>query len=313
MQSHLVSIIIPTYNRSHLIGETLDSILAQSYKNWNCIIIDDGSEDYTTELLEFYIQKDNRFSFYKRTKEYLSGGNGARNYGLKLAKGDYIIFFDSDDLMTEDHIEVKLNAIISHKVDYVITRTKFLNSTDKSMDRYYKFDQYNITPHNYIIQRINWLTLDVIVKKELAKSISFNENLRTGQEYNYYCKLVVSSQNYFILDSYVSLRRRHDISKQGLLKKDKKAETESAILKSWFTYLDLESKMSSATKRNVLFNILNLCYLSGKTLVPGKSVFFDSLDKNFKNGALNYKLMIFLKKYLGRGYFIRQKFKAQIK
>ncbi|WBL23184.1 glycosyltransferase family 2 protein [Zunongwangia sp. HRR-M8] len=312
MHPHLVSIIIPTYNRSHLIGETLDSIFFQTYINWECIVVDDGSTDYTAELLDFYIKKDSRFKFYRRTNDYLPGGNGARNYGLNLANGDYIIFFDSDDLMTEDHIEVKLNAIISHKVDYVIAKTKFLNSTDKSMDRYYKFDEYEVTPHNYIIQRINWLTLDIIVKKELAKSISFNENLRTGQEYNYYCKLVVSSQSCFILDNYLSLRRRHEISKQGLLKQDKKAETESAILKSWFTYLDLESKMSITTKRKVLFNILDLCYLSGKTLVPDKSFFLDSLNENFKNGALKYRLMIYFKKYLGRGYFFRQKFKTQL-
>ena len=88
MESYLVSVIIPTYNRSHLIGETLDSIMLQTYDNWECIIVDDGSIDYTTELLEFYIKRDDRFKFFKRTKDYLSGGNGARNYGLNLAKGD---------------------------------------------------------------------------------------------------------------------------------------------------------------------------------------------------------------------------------
>ncbi|MDN3595040.1 glycosyltransferase family 2 protein [Zunongwangia endophytica] len=312
MHPHLVSIIIPTYNRSNLIGETLDSIIAQSYKNWNCTIIDDGSDDYTTELLEFYIQKDNRFSFYKRTENYLPGGNGARNYGLNLAKGDYIIFFDSDDLMTEDHIEVKIKSLLKHKVDYVITRTRFLHGSKCDFDHYYTFEKYEITLYNYLFQKINWLTYDTLIKATLAKSILFNEKLYTGQEYNYYSKLTAKSTHCIFIDKVVTLRRKHEVSKQGGLKNDKKAEIESAILKTWFTYIDLEDKMSITIKRKVLFNILDWCYLSGKTLVPDKSIFLDRLNENFKNGALKYRLMICFKKYLGRGYFFRQKFKVQL-
>ncbi len=65
MNNPLVSIIIPTYNRAHLIHETLDSVLAQTYTNWECIVVDDGSSDNTEEVLESYINKDFRFQDYQ--------------------------------------------------------------------------------------------------------------------------------------------------------------------------------------------------------------------------------------------------------
>ena len=103
--NQLVSIIIPTYNRAHLIGETLDSILAQTYTNWECIIIDDGSSDDTLEVIDNYIKKDNRFQYYRRPVERSKGPNVCRNFGYELSKGEYINWFDSDDVMLPTFLE----------------------------------------------------------------------------------------------------------------------------------------------------------------------------------------------------------------
>jgi len=103
----LVSIIIPTYNRAHLLGETLDSVIAQTYNKWECIIVDDGSTDYTEVLLGFYCEKDSRIQFYER--ELLpKGASHCRNIGLEKAKGNYCIFLDSDDLLLDFCIETRL-------------------------------------------------------------------------------------------------------------------------------------------------------------------------------------------------------------
>ncbi len=101
MNNPLVSIIIPTFNRAHLIGETLDSVLAQTYENWECIIVDDGSTDNTAEVVNGYIQKDSRFQFYHRPIEKINGASSCRNFGLSLSKGVFVIFLDSDDLLLE--------------------------------------------------------------------------------------------------------------------------------------------------------------------------------------------------------------------
>ncbi len=99
-----VSIIIPTYNRAHLIGETLDSVLAQTYTNWECIVVDDGSTDYTEELMEFYCEEDCRFQYHHRPVHKPKGANVCRNYGFELSKGEYVQWLDSDDLLSKNKL-----------------------------------------------------------------------------------------------------------------------------------------------------------------------------------------------------------------
>ncbi|MEL1252653.1 glycosyltransferase family A protein [Flavobacterium sp. DGU38] len=106
----LISIIIPTFNRAHLITETLDSILVQTYENWECIVVDDGSTDNTADVLADYIKKDNRFQYYDRPKERIKGPNSCRNYGFELSKGDYVKWFDSDDMMMSDLLEKHISS-----------------------------------------------------------------------------------------------------------------------------------------------------------------------------------------------------------
>ena len=108
-----ISIIIPTFNRVSLIGQTLDSILAQTYRNWECIIIDDASTDYTPELIEFYNSRDSRIKYYTRPARYPKGANSCRNYGVDVSKGEYINWFDSDDLMEPAKIEKQVALLES--------------------------------------------------------------------------------------------------------------------------------------------------------------------------------------------------------
>jgi glycosyltransferase involved in cell wall biosynthesis len=117
----LVSIIIPTFNRGHLIGETLDSVLAQTYTNWECIVVDDGSIDDTSVLMESYCAKDSRFQYHLRPLDRPKGANACRNYGLKISKGGYVVFFDSDDLMTKEMIFSRVVNIRESKVDMLIS------------------------------------------------------------------------------------------------------------------------------------------------------------------------------------------------
>ena len=106
MSKILFSIIIPTYNRADFIVKTIQSILNQTYTNFEVIVVDDGSTDNTLELVTAI--KDDRIIYYK--KENAERG-AARNYGANLAKGDYVNFFDSDDIALPNHLEVALKAI----------------------------------------------------------------------------------------------------------------------------------------------------------------------------------------------------------
>ncbi|MFV9550622.1 glycosyltransferase family 2 protein [Algibacter sp. PT7-4] len=103
--SALVSIIIPVFNRSGIIENTLNSVINQNYTNWECIIIDDGSTDNSIEILNNYKSKDNRFKVGKRPEHTIKGAPTCRNIGLRKAVGDYIIFLDSDDTLEPHCLE----------------------------------------------------------------------------------------------------------------------------------------------------------------------------------------------------------------
>lgn len=107
----LVSIIIPTYNRKHIIGETLGSVLAQTFLNWECIVVDDESKDNTEEFVQSYCRKDNRFKFYNRPASSKNGASACRNYGLEKSRGRYIQFLDSDDVISKEKLEVQVEIL----------------------------------------------------------------------------------------------------------------------------------------------------------------------------------------------------------
>ena len=86
----LISIIVPTFNRAHIIGDTLNSIMAQTYQNWECIVLDDGSRDNTKSSILDYLDKDSRFQYFSRPKNKPKGANAYRNYGYEKCKGDYM-------------------------------------------------------------------------------------------------------------------------------------------------------------------------------------------------------------------------------
>ena len=151
-----ISIVIPTFNRGDLIKETLDSVQAQTYKSWECIVVDDGSTDNTAMVLNSYQEKDGRIQYIKRPEHLPKGANTCRNLGIEKAGGDYIVFFDSDDLMTPDHLEVKLKPFEDEAIDFTIAKTEFFNKPSHKRDHRYSFHLYPITLNNYLGQKINW-------------------------------------------------------------------------------------------------------------------------------------------------------------
>lgn len=108
MQDSLVSIIIPSYNRSYLIKETLLSVVSQTYRNWECIVVDDGSTDSTTLVVQEFIDQDIRFKYF--TNQRKKGAQGARNTGILKSKGEWICFLDSDDYLLDNSIKDRIDS-----------------------------------------------------------------------------------------------------------------------------------------------------------------------------------------------------------
>lgn len=240
MNTHapLVSIIIPAYNRAHLIGETLDSVLAQTYQNWECLVVDDGSTDNTEKLMAEYMAKDARFLFYHRPKDRLPGGNAARNYGFEKSKGEYIQWFDSDDLMVVEKLEVKVKAIQDYNVDFVVSKSKFFNRRNGSFKNY-DFTAKDVTFEIFATDYIKWYTPDMFLKRSIAKQICFYEKLRAGQEHNYICNLLLKTTNLYFIDLFLTFRRYSSTSIQGKRDQDKLYHLQTIGSFHWANYLQL--------------------------------------------------------------------------
>lgn len=122
MEKGLVSIIIPVYNVEKYLNDCLNSILLQTYKNYEVIIINDGSTDNSLNIANQYCHVNNKFKVY--TKEN-SGLGDSRNFGLKYAKGEYVLFIDSDDSINLNYIEDCYNAAKQNDADIVFASLYF--------------------------------------------------------------------------------------------------------------------------------------------------------------------------------------------
>ena len=202
MNDILVSIIIPTYNRVSLLGETLDSVLKQIYTNWECIVVDDGSSDATDELMRSYCEKDPRFQYHHRLNDRPKGGNTCRNYGFELSKGEYVKWLDSDDILSCDILLSQVNAlktnlknkniVVTAKWNYFIDNVDDIKpkieeinrNYDKGIDLIYDFGNYNtfLPPHVYLMHR------NIIIKSGL-----WNESLLINQDGEFFVRVLLNS------------------------------------------------------------------------------------------------------------------------
>lgn len=131
MISSLVSIIVPCYNQAQYLDEALQSVIEQTYANWECIIVNDGSPDNTEEVARKWLDKDERFKYLYQENGGLSS---ARNAGLKIAKGDYIQFLDADDLIESEKIRVQLeNLINDHEIDISVSGYRYFEDLTRKL------------------------------------------------------------------------------------------------------------------------------------------------------------------------------------
>ena len=104
-------------------GETLESVIAQTYQNWECIVVDDGSTDRTREVVQSYCDKDSRIKLFCRPNEKPKGANASRNYGYEISEGEWLKWLDSDDILLPVALEAQV-LLINDEIDCVIGRVE---------------------------------------------------------------------------------------------------------------------------------------------------------------------------------------------
>lgn len=313
----LVSLIIPVYNRLDLLPEMLNSILQQTYQDWECIIVDDGSHEDVKAVVDSYISLDNRFKFYNRPSEHLPGGNGARNYGFLKSNGDYINWLDSDDSLHEDFISKKIRHFLENEnLDIVVSKTVIKDFTNdeilKYEDRTVFFEDYL---NNYIQFKFKMYLPDPLVKKKflVSNKVFYNEELLKGQDYDFHIRILLKQPHISISDEYLYFYRLHSQSISGNVSE----KVGMSMINAGKLRCEMFSANELVNKESIYFHFNYLL----KVFPAVKNVFFIKIVKkyypvfkfsfmfsyNYLKSTFWFVVMFLFYKFTGKGDFLMKK------
>lgn len=269
-----ISIIVPVYNREKLLSETLESIRNQTYTDWECVLVDDGSTDNSLQLLHNLAAKDSRLKVYSRPEAYKKGAPSCRNYGYELAKGEYIQFFDSDDLMLQDMLERKITVLEeNNNSSFVVAKMGEFNSQGTLPTPQYNLKTPTNNLWNFMRYRVFFLTPGPLFRKDFLDkfNLKFDTSLERRQEREFFTRIMLTSPDYLVIDEVLSLRRIHDTSIKKLHEELSKLQKSKS---SYNFYLKL-SRNAGSKYAGLLFNAYKeLIFHLIVTFVKEKSIKF---------------------------------------
>lgn len=172
-----VSIITASYNSERFIKKTIESVLKQTYQNWEMIIIDDCSSDNTESIVNRYIASDKRIKFYKLEKN--SGAAIARNLGINKATGEFIAFLDSDDLWDKKKLEKQIEFMKKAKIGFSFTGYRLMKEDGELLNKEIRVPEK--VDYNYLLKNTIIGCLTVIIDKRIIGEFKMPE-LRAGQD-----------------------------------------------------------------------------------------------------------------------------------
>ncbi len=248
-----ISVIIPTFNRGKLIANSIKSVLNQTIKNLEIIIVDDGSTDNTKEVIDKF--QDRRIKYIKLDKN--QGASNARNIGIKAAKGRYISFQDSDDIFYPNKLEIQLNNIINKKTDLDFCKINVLyNSTYNylvpSSIREKRFESGDFFTE--LISNGNFIsTQSILIKKSFMKKFLFDPNMPRLQDYDVILRMIPKVKISYTKEVLVDLHIQND---SLTLSPVKLKNAIYLLLKKEYNFNDKQKKDFSNYLNFLLSNIL---------------------------------------------------------
>lgn len=169
MKNNLVSIIMPAYNASETIKDSIDSVISQTYTNWELIVVDDCSTDNTLSIIEKHQEKDNRIKVLRNVENLKVAKT--RNKGLDQAQGDFIAFLDADDMWFENKLEKQLKFMLKQNVDFSYTNITRINNDGEYKELY--FD--DSVDYKKLLKSNQVSCLTVMLKSELTKNLRMKD------------------------------------------------------------------------------------------------------------------------------------------
>lgn len=206
MISKKVSVIVPCYNQSQFLGEALQSILDQTYQNWECIIVDDGSPDDTENVAQIYCIQDSRIKYIYQKNGGLSG---ARNFGIQNASGDFILTLDADDKYDPTFIE-KGVSILSKNQEIGVVSSWILRF--KGSKEICVIKPNGKTIGDFLFQ--NAANGTSLFRKKCWEAVGgYDEKMKKGYEdWDFYIRVCAYGWNVHIIQEILFFYRQHDFS-----------------------------------------------------------------------------------------------------
>ncbi len=204
--NYMVSVIIPTYNSAHILGDSLGSVLSQTFKNWEIVLVDDASQDNTPTVVEKLIKNNNlngRLRYIRHKKNL--GVSSAKNTGIKAAKGEFISFLDADDTWYPYKLErvIKIFSKFPH-VD-LVCHNEFLSVNGKikqKLEYSKKAAGIYLKDNEYVYRKLfsgNFLsTSAVTLKKHCLEEEIFDETILVAEDYDLWLRLSRKYGFYFL-------------------------------------------------------------------------------------------------------------------
>lgn len=225
----LVSIIMPAYNSERYIKETIESVLKQTYKNFELIIVDDNSSDNTYEVIDKFSKIDNRIKKFKLSNNF--GAAKARNLALKNSKGRFIAYLDADDIWYDEKIEKQVKFMLDNNYGFSCTSYEVIDDSGKSLNKFIIMAEeldYKGFLINNLIQTVGVIVDTQIVSRELLKM----PNMRRRQDAATWLQVLKQGYSCYGMNNILAKYRRT----KGSLSSNKF----KAVKGMWYLYRKVE-------------------------------------------------------------------------
>ena len=285
----IVSIVIPTYNHAKFIGKALESVIDQTYKNWEAIVIDNNSTDDTEKVINQY--NDPRIKYLKINNDGVIAKS--RNLGIKEAKGEWIAFLDSDDWWTKDKLEVCFSGI-SRNVDFIYhayeyaNKSKFFFKKKIIKGREFKKPILNDLLIGTITKGSQISNSSVIVRKNILNKIGgLNENkiLVGSDDYDTWLRIAQITDQFLYVNKKLNYVLFHNARTSN--KKDMSI-SQRLVVRDFMHLFDKQQKLNLEIKLRYISGTYN--YLNNNSEKAKKDFMFV-----IRNGAFHLKLRSLLK------------------
>ncbi len=209
MKQPLITVVVAAYNYGKYIAETLESVENQTYKNWECIIVDDGSTDNTNEVVADFCQKDIRFQYHFQENKGLPA---TRNAAIKLSKGEYFQWLDADDILQSEKLEKQVQVFLENEnLDIVYGGLRYFYD-GKPNELIFSSDfnkPWTLTKSGNSLDLLNFMLVSCVImpsmplikKSVLDKVGIFDETYRYVEDWNFWLRCFIKNLNISYLDS----------------------------------------------------------------------------------------------------------------